>query len=95
MSLQKYFLPDFIQIQRQSFCQLLNKGLIEEFSKRNPINNEEKNLELYFYPQYYKLVRPKLKPRQAILNFKSYTSKLFIPVQLTDKISKIIKLKWA
>nr|ALO20990.1 beta subunit of RNA polymerase [Microglena monadina] len=93
--MSQYFLPDFIQIQRQSFCQLLDKGLIEEFSKRNLINNEEKDLELYFYPQYYKLVIPEFKPREAILNSKSYTSKLFIPVQLTDKISKIIKLKWA
>jgi DNA-directed RNA polymerase subunit beta len=95
MSTQKYFLPDFIQIQRKSFYQLLDKGLIEEFSKRNPINNEEKDLELYFYPEYYKLTIPELSPRQAILKSKSYISKLFIPVQLTDKVSKIIKLKWA
>lgn len=95
MSIQKYFLPDFIQIQRKSFSQLLDKGLIEEFSKRNPINNKEKNLELYFYPEYYKLTIPQLTAREAILKSKSYTSKLFVPVQLTDKISKIIKLKWA
>lgn len=95
MSTQKYFLPDFIQIQRKSFYQLLDKGLIEEFSKRNPINNEEKDLELYFYPEYYKLTIPELSPRQAILKSQSYISKLFIPVQLTDKVSKIIKLKWA
>lgn len=94
MTIQKYFLPDFIDIQRKSFCELLDKGLIEEFSKRNPINNEGKDLELYFYPEAYKLAIPEFNPRQAILNSKSYTSKLFIPVQLTDKISKIIKLKW-
>ncbi len=95
MAIQKYFLPDFIEIQRKSFCELLDKGIIEEFSKRNPINNEEKDLELYFYPEAYKLAVPELTPREAILNSKSYTSKLFIPVQLTDKISKVIKLKWA
>lgn len=94
MTIQKYFLPDFIDIQRKSFCELLDKGLIEEFSKRNPINNEGKDLELYFYPEAYKLAIPEFNPRQAILNSKSYTSKLFIPVQFTDKISKIIKLKW-
>ncbi len=95
MAIQKYFLPDFIEIQRKSFCELLDKGIIEEFSKRNPINNEEKDLELYFYPEAYKLAVPEFTPREAILNSKSYTSKLFIPVQLTDKISKVIKLKWA
>ena len=90
MAIQKYFLPDFIEIQRKSFGELLDKGIIEEFSKRNPINNEEKDLELYFYPEAYKLSVPEFTPREAILNSKSYTSKLFIPVQLTDKISKII-----
>lgn len=95
MAIQKYFLPDFIEIQRKSFGELLDKGIIEEFSKRNPINNEEKDLELYFYPEAYKLSVPEFTPGEAILNSKSYTSKLFIPVQLTDKISKIIKLKWA
>ncbi len=94
MSIHRYFLPDFIEIQRNSFCELLEKGLIEEFSKRNPINNVKKDIELYFYPEYYKLTIPEFNPRQAILNSKSYTSKLYMPVQLTDKISKIIKLKW-
>jgi DNA-directed RNA polymerase subunit beta len=94
MSIHRYFLPDFIEIQRNSFCELLDKGLIEEFSKRNPINNVKKDIELYFYPEYYKLTVPEFNPRQAILNSKSYTSKLYMPVQLTDKISKIIKLKW-
>lgn len=94
MIVQQYFLPDFIEIQRNSFYELLNKGLIEEFSKRNPINNVKKDIEVYFYPEYYKLTVPEYNPRQAILNSKSYTSKLYMPVQLTDKISKIIKLKW-
>ena len=94
MTVKPYFLPDFIEIQRNSFYELLNKGLIEEFSKRNPINNVKKDIEVYFYPEYYKLTVPEYNPRQAILNSKSYTSKLYMPVQLTDKISKIIKLKW-
>lgn len=95
MAIQKYFLPDFIEIQRKSFRQLLEKGFIEEFSKKNPINNEEKDIELFFYPESYKLAIPEFTARQAILNSKSYTSKLFIPVQLTDKVSKTIQLKWA
>ncbi len=94
MSINKYFLPDFIEIQRNSFRQLLEYGLIEEFSKRNPINNVKKDLELYFYPEYYKLTIPEFNPKKAILNSKSYTSKLYMPVQLSDKNSKIIKLKW-
>ncbi len=95
MTINKYFLPDFIEIQRNSFCELLEHGLIEEFSKKNPINNVKKDIELYFYPEYYKLTVPEFNPKKAILNSKSYTSKLYMPVQLSDKNSKIIKLKWA
>jgi DNA-directed RNA polymerase beta subunit len=43
-------------------------------------------VELYFYPEYYKLTGPEYNPRQAILRCKSYTSKLYMPVQLIYKI---------
>lgn len=90
----RYFVSDFIEIQRKSFSHLLEKGLIEEFTKRNPITNSKKTLEIFFYPEYYKLTLPVNTPRNAILKEKSYTSKLYIPVQLTNKITKTIKLKW-
>jgi len=90
-----YYLPDFLEIQRQSFFKLLEKGLIDEFSKRNPITSKKKDVEIYFYPEYYKLTLPNYSPRQAILRGKSYTSKLYMPVQLTFKKTNTIRLKWA
>ena len=90
----KYFISDFVEIQRKSFYTLLEKGIIEEFSKRNPITNTKKTMELFFYPDYYQLTPPEYAPSQAIIKSKSYTSKLYIPVQLTDRTSKSIKLKW-
>lgn len=90
----KYFLTDFVEIQRKSFFRLLEKGIIEEFSKRNPIQNTRKTMELFFYPEYYQLTSPEYTPSQAIIKSKSYISKLYIPVQLTDKTAKTIKLKW-
>jgi DNA-directed RNA polymerase subunit beta len=90
-----YYLPDFLEIQRQSFFKLLEKGLIDEFSKRNPITSKKKDVEIYFYPEYYKLTLPTYSPRQAILRCKSYTSKLYMPVQLTFKKTNTIRLKWA
>jgi DNA-directed RNA polymerase subunit beta len=69
-------------------------GIVEEFSKRNPISDVNKNLELFFYPEYYKLSKPEYTVRQAILKSRSYASKFYIPVQLTDKKHKVIKLKW-
>ncbi len=95
MSNSRYFLSDFVEIQRKSFFELLEKGIIDEFSKRNPITSLKKDVELYFYPEYYKLTLPEYNPRQAILRCKSYTSKLYMPVQLTYKKSNKIRLKWA
>jgi DNA-directed RNA polymerase beta subunit len=91
----RYFISDFVEIQRRSFFELLEKGIIEEFSKRNPITSIKKDIKLFFYPEYYKLTIPEYSPRQAIIKSKSYTSKLYLPVQLTDKKSNIIRLKWA
>jgi DNA-directed RNA polymerase beta subunit len=94
MPTHRYFLTDFVTIQRQSFFELLEKGLIEEFSKRNPITNTKKDLEFLFYPEYYILTRPEYTPQEAIIKNKSYTSKLFVPGQLTDFKSKKKILKW-
>jgi DNA-directed RNA polymerase subunit beta len=94
MPTHRYFISDFVEIQRKSFFDLLEIGIVEEFAKRNPISNVNKNLELFFYPEYYKLSKPEYSIRQAILKSRSYSSKFYIPVQLTDKKNKIIKLKW-
>ena len=88
------FFSDFIELQRKSFLNLLQNGLIEEFSNRNPIRNNKNNIELIFYPEYYKLKRPKWNVRQSIILGKSYVAELYIPVQLMDKKSKKIELKW-
>jgi len=90
----RYFLPDFVEIQRQSFLNFLEKGIIEEFSKRNPITNIHKNIEIFFYPEYYRLTKPCYTIQQAVFYQKSYISKLYVPVQYTDRNKKIILLKW-
>lgn len=91
MPINRYFLSDFVSIQRQSFFDLLERGLIEEFKKRNPITNQKKDLSLLFYPEYYVLTRPEYTPQEAILKNKSYTSKLYVPAQLTDVEKKTLK----
>lgn len=92
MPIHRYFLSDFVTIQRQSFLNLLEKNIIEEFAKRNPITKNDFNY--YFYPEYYILTRPEYTPQEAIIKNKSYTSQLFVPVQITDKKNKIVNLKW-
>jgi DNA-directed RNA polymerase subunit beta len=94
MPMNRFFLSDFVAIQRNSFLNFLEKGLIEEFSKRNPITNSSNTLEIFFYPEFYQLTMPKYNTREAIIRNKSYASRLYMPVQLTDKQARIIKFKW-
>lgn len=89
-----YFLPDFLEIQRQGFFYLLEKGIVEEIQKRNPITNVEKQIEIFFYPDYYRFTKPLYSIEQALFFKKSYVAKFYVPVQLTDRKKKRIYLKW-
>jgi DNA-directed RNA polymerase subunit beta len=89
-----YFLPDFLEIQRQGFFYLLEKGIVEEIQKKNPITNIETQIEIFFYPEYYRFTKPLYSIEQALFFKKSYVAKFYIPVQLTDRKKKRIHLKW-
>jgi DNA-directed RNA polymerase subunit beta len=95
MKKNDFFLPDFMDLQRKSYFDFLENGIPEEFAKRNPITNVEKTIEIFFYPEHYKLTKPVYSIQQAVFLQKSYVSKIYIPVQLTDKKQKKIFLKWA
>jgi DNA-directed RNA polymerase subunit beta len=90
----RYLISDFVEIQRVSFFNLLKKGIIDEFSKRNPMSSTKKEIEVYFYPEYYRLVLPPYSERGAISNSKSYASRIYIPTQLSFRNSQQIRLKW-
>lgn len=94
MPIHRYKLSDFVTIQRQSFFELLEKGIIEEFSKRNSITSEKKDLKFQFYPQYYVLTPPEYNPQEAIIKNKSYTCKLFVPAQLVNLKTNQKVFKW-
>nr|YP_009774610.1 beta subunit of RNA polymerase [Aphanochaete confervicola]QJA13879.1 beta subunit of RNA polymerase [Aphanochaete confervicola] len=94
MTIEKYFIPDFVELQTKSYQRLLKKGLIEELNKRNPITNIEKTVELLLYPEYYKLCPPRWNSKDAILQSKTYSCRLYVPAQLTDRRTKRIQFKW-
>ena len=89
-----FFIPDFVEIQRKSFLDFLEKGLISEIKKRNFISTANNDVQLIFYPEYYKLNPPECTPKQAILKSKSYTCRLYIPAQLINNLTKEINLQW-
>ena len=76
-----FLIPDFLAIQRLSFSHFLEKGLIEEFQKKNPILNRKKKIKIIFFPKFYQLTTPKRNPDQAIVKSKTYASGFYIPIQ--------------
>lgn len=73
-------IPNFIDVQTQSFLVFLHTNLIQEFQKRNPIVNKKKKIKIFFYPKWYLLTFPELTPTQAINELQTYSSKLYLPV---------------
>jgi DNA-directed RNA polymerase beta subunit len=86
MSNTRFFVSDFVEIQRNSFNSFLEKGIISEITRRNPIYVRRDNssiFEIRFYPEYYRLTTPINSVEKAIRGGKSYTSDFFLPIQLT------------
>ena len=81
-SYSSFLVPDFVDIQRKSFFHLLEKGILEEFSKVNPIVSNISQLKLTFYPEKYLLILPDFSLSEAIVQGKTYSCKLYVPVLL-------------
>nr|AOC61621.1 beta subunit of RNA polymerase [Gloeotilopsis planctonica] len=92
--LNRFQLPNFINIQLLSFQSFLKEGLIDEFKKFNEVQNSNQTLQILVYAEHYKLNRPKWTPKQAILKKKSYSCELYLPVQLLNKKSNEAKFQW-
>ena len=89
-----FLVGNFIEIQRQSFFNFLEKGLVQEFAKKNPIKNSTTGVTICFYSKYYRLTRPDFTSKECILKAKSYTSEIYIPVQITNLYQKSFYTQW-
>ena len=76
-----FLVTDFLSIQRLSFSQLLKRGLIDEFQKKNPILIRKKRIKIIFFPKFYQLTIPKYDSSYAIVNSKTYAARLYLPIQ--------------
>ena len=89
-----FLVGNFIKVQRDSFYSFLEKGLIQEFAKKNPIKNSITGLTISFYSEYYRLTRPDFTSKDSILKAKSYSSEIYVPVQVTNRSKKILLTQW-
>ena len=76
-----FLVTDFLNIQRLSFSHLLKKGLVSEFKKKNPILIRKKRIKIIFFPKFYQLTIPRGSSSDAIINSKTYSARLYLPIQ--------------
>ena len=83
-------LPDFVEIQRASFCWFLSKGIREELEKFSAITDLYNNTELNFYGQEYKIRKPKYDIIESKYRDTTYAIKIYVPMSLTSFNKEIL-----
>ena len=89
--MNNYFkVPDFVQLQRESFLSFLQTGVKEELSLISPIKyykrngDKSENVEIHFYPEGLEWRRPKFSPQQAKLKGQTYSTGISVPAQIVS-----------
>ena len=80
-----FFIPDFVEIQKKSFFQFLETGIIKEFQRMGPIRAGAGEVKILFHPTGFVLTPPDYTIRKAILQGKTYESKLYVPATMVSK----------
>jgi DNA-directed RNA polymerase subunit beta len=75
-------LPDFLEIQRASFCWFLKKGLSEELDKFSSITHMHKIVEIKFFNQEYRIKKPKYDLFESKKRNLTYSIKLYVPISI-------------
>lgn len=78
-----FVLPDFLQIQIESFRRFLENCIFEELNKFPIIKDSAKDIEFKLLTEKYLLSEPLLTEREAVYKSATYASDLYVPVQLT------------
>ena len=85
-------IQNLVEIQQQSFNELLCVGLKRQLLQLNYIENKTRNLKLIFHAKNYKFVLPEITPKEAVLKAKSFASAIFVPVEYRTK--KTVGIYW-
>jgi len=84
-------LPDFIEMQRVSFCWFISRGLNEELNTFSRIYDFSQNTEYVLFGQEYSLVKPIYNVVRAKKYTANYSAQLVIPLEVRNKKTNIIK----
>nr|YP_009497598.1 RNA polymerase beta subunit [Astrosyne radiata]AWT40311.1 RNA polymerase beta subunit [Astrosyne radiata] len=82
--------PDFLQIQRTSFCWFISKGILEVFNNFNDVICITTKSEYILFTNEYKVLLPSRSLHSIKLNASSYMVQISIPLQVRDKVNNVI-----
>ena len=89
-----FYIPDFIEIQKKSFSQFLEVGILTELQKMGPIFAKAGEIEIIFYPNRFILTPPDYTIKKSILEGKTYESKLYVPAKIVAKGGPEKEVEW-
>ena len=80
-------LPDFLAMQRVSFCWFITKGLNEELTLFSKIYDFSQNTEYVMFGDEYSLIKPPYSLSIARKYSGNYRAQLVIPIEVKSKVS--------
>jgi DNA-directed RNA polymerase subunit beta len=87
-------LPDFIEIQKTSFCWFISQGLSEELENFSSILDFTGNIEVCIFGNEYKLKKPKYSEFESKQRDSTYSARIYIPIEIRNRqLNKITDRK--
>jgi DNA-directed RNA polymerase subunit beta len=84
-------LPDFLSMQRISFCWFISQGLNEELALFSRIQDFGQNTEYIMFGEEYSLIKPSYNLLIARKYSGNYKAQLVIPIEVRNKIVNSIR----
>ena len=84
-------LPDFLAMQRISFCWFITQGLTEELALFSRIQDFSQNTEYIMYGEEYSLIKPSYSLLIAKKYSGNYRAQLVIPIEVRNKLVNSVR----
>jgi len=84
-------LPDFLAMQRVSFCWFITQGLNEESALFSKIHDFSQNTEYLMFGEEYSLIKPPYSLLIARKYSGNYRAQLVIPIEVRNKVINSIR----
>jgi DNA-directed RNA polymerase subunit beta len=79
-------LPDFLSMQRISFCWFISQGLYEELALFSRIQDFSQNTDYIMFGEEYRLIKPPYSLSVARKYSGNYRAQLVIPIEVRNKL---------